>query len=177
MPNDSEIKWYVVHTYSGYENKVMNNLLKSVENNHLQDVITDIVIPTEDVTEIKNGKRKVVQRKLLPGYVLVKMLNNERTWYLVRNTRGVTGFVGSGNDPTPLSDEDFEAIFANRAEVRTDFRIGDTVRILGGAFENQIGKITSIEPEREKLSVQVDIGITKPIFEFGFEDVILDLTD
>ena len=174
MPNDNEIKWYVVHTYSGYENKVKHNLEKSVENNHLENVIADVLIPTEDVTEIRNGKRKVIQRKLLPGYVLVKMVNNERTWYLVRNTRGVTGFVGQGNTPTPLSDDDFNAIFASKKEVRTDFREGDTVRILGGAFENYTGQVMSLDAETEKLSVMVDMGISKPVFEFAYDEVILD---
>ena len=128
MAENSEIKWYVVHTYSGYENKVKVNLEKAVENNGMQDVITEVTIPTEEVVEIKNNKRKVVQRKLLPGYVLVKMLMTNETWYIVRNTRGVTGFVGAGNKPTPLSETDFASLFEPRTETRVDIQPGDTVR-------------------------------------------------
>ena len=116
MSDNADIKWYVVHTYSGYENKVKVNLEKTVENNGLQDLITEVKIPTEDVTEIKNNKRRVVQRKLLPGYVMVKMNMTNETWYIVRNTRGVTGFVGAGNKPTPLSETDFASIFDTQAD-------------------------------------------------------------
>ncbi|MBR6220197.1 MAG: transcription termination/antitermination protein NusG, partial [Clostridia bacterium] len=109
MPENADIKWYVVHTYSGYENKVRDSLLKAVENNGMQDKIVDVRIPVAEAVEIKNNKRRVVQRKLLPSYVIVKMEMTNETWYVVRNTRGVTGFVGSGNKPTPLSETDFAA--------------------------------------------------------------------
>ena len=130
MSDNADIKWYVVHTYSGYENKVKVNLEKTVENNGLQDLITEVKIPTEDVTEIKNNKRRVVQRKLLPGYVMVKMNMTNETWYIVRNTRGVTGFVGAGNKPTPLSETDFASIFDTKPTTSIDIQVGDTVRIL-----------------------------------------------
>ena len=120
MSDNADIKWYVVHTYSGYENKVKVNLEKTVENNGLQDLITEVKIPTEDVTEIKNNKRRVVQRKLLPGYVMVKMNMTNETWYIVRNTRGVTGFVGAGNKPTPLSETDFASIFDTKPTTSID---------------------------------------------------------
>ena len=128
MSDNADIKWYVVHTYSGYENKVKVNLEKTVENNGPQDLITEVKIPTEDVTEIKNNKRRVVQRKLLPGYVMVKMNMTNETWYIVRNTRGVTGFVGAGNKPTPLSETDFASIFDTKPTTSIDIQVGDTVR-------------------------------------------------
>ena len=120
MSENADIKWYVVHTYSGYENKVRDSLLKAVENNGMQDKIVDVRIPVEEAVEIKNNKRRVVQRKLLPSYVIVKMEMTNETWYVVRNTRGVTGFVGSGNKPTPLSETDFASIFEQPQQTRLD---------------------------------------------------------
>ena len=110
MSENADIKWYVVHTYSGYENKVRDSLLKAVENNGMQDKIVDVRIPVEEAIEIKNNKRRTVQRKLLSSYVIVKMEMTNETWYVVRNTRGVTGFVGSGNKPTPLSETDRKSV-------------------------------------------------------------------
>ena len=155
MSDNADIKWYVVHTYSGYENKVKVNLEKTVENNGLQDLITEVKIPTEDVTEIKNNKRRVVQRKLLPGYVMVKMNMTNETWYIVRNTRGVTGFVGAGNKPTPLSETDFASIFDTKPTTSIDIQVGDTVRILAGLFENFTGRVTAMDPATQTLSVVV----------------------
>ena len=126
-------QWYVVHTYSGYENKVKANLEKTIENNGLEDMIQEISIPIEEAIEIKNNRRKTVQRKLLPGYVLVKMRMNEDSWYVVRNTRGVTGFVG-GSRPTPLSETDFASIGQTQEIVRVDIEPGDEVRVLAGPF-------------------------------------------
>ena len=115
MPDrDEGPRWYVVHTYSGYENKVKDNLEKSIENNNMQDRILEIRIPVEDVTEIKGGKRRVVQRKIYPGYVMVKMIMTDDTWYIVRNARGVTGFIGPGSRPIPLTDEEMEYAGMNR---------------------------------------------------------------
>ena len=133
MAENEEIKWYVVHTYSGYENKVKANLEKAVENNNMQDRIVEVNIPKEEITEIKDGKAKVVERKLLPGYVLVRMLMTNETWFVVRNTRGVTGFVGSGNKPTPLDETDFQNLIENHSSVRTDIHVGDEVRKIGRA--------------------------------------------
>ena len=112
-----EAKWYVVHTYSGYENKVKEDLIKAVENRNLQDMILEVKYPTEEVVEIKDGKRKVYQRKVFPGYVMVKMIMNDKTWYVVRNTRGVTGFVGPGSKPIPLSDEEVTAMGVERIPI------------------------------------------------------------
>ena len=130
-----EARWYVVHTYSGYENKVASNLEKTVENRQMQDLIQEIRVPTEKVTEVgANGQTKEVERKIFPGYVIVKMVMTDESWYVVRNTRGVTGFVGSGNKATPLSETDFASIFDTAPQTRLDIQVGDDVRILTGLF-------------------------------------------
>ena len=172
MAENSEIKWYVVHTYSGYENKVKVNLEKAVENNGMQDLITEVKIPVEEAVEIKNNKRKVVQRKLLPGYVLVKMLMTNETWYVVRNTRGVTGFVGAGNKATPLSETDFAALFEERPTTRVDIRPGDTVRILSGLFENFSGRVTAVNEQTQTVNVMVLMFKQETPVELGFDEVV-----
>lgn len=174
MAENAEIKWYVVHTYSGYENKVRDSLIKAVENNGMQDLIVDVQIPVEEIVEIKNNKRKTVQRKLLPGYVLVKMLMTNETWYVVRNTRGVTGFVGSGNKPTPLSETDFAAIFAAKPEKRVDIQVGDTVRILTGLFENFSGRVVEMNDETQTLSVMVPMLKRETAVELSYDEVVRD---
>ena len=172
MAENSEIKWYVVHTYSGYENKVKVNLEKSVENNGLQDKIVEVCIPVEEAVEIKNNKRRLVQHKLLPGYVLVKMLMNEETWYIVRNTRGVTGFVGAGNKATPLSETDFASVFDSVPQTRIDIQVGDNVRILTGLFENFSGKVTEIDLENQKIKVVVPMLKRETDVELAYDEVI-----
>ena len=172
MAENSEIKWYVVHTYSGYENKVKVNLEKSVENNGLQDKIIEVCIPVEEAVEIKNNKRRVVQHKLLPGYVLVKMLMNEETWYIVRNTRGVTGFVGAGNKATPLSETDFASVFDSVPQTRIDIQVGDNVRILTGLFENFSGKVTEIDMENQKIKVVVPMLKRETDVELAYDEVV-----
>ena len=172
MSDNADIKWYVVHTYSGYENKVKVNLEKTVENNGLQDLITEVKIPTEDVTEIKNNKRRVVQRKLLPGYVMVKMNMTNETWYIVRNTRGVTGFVGAGNKPTPLSETDFASIFDTKPTTSIDIQVGDTVRILAGLFENFTGRVTAMDPATQTLSGVVPMLKRETAVDLAYDEVI-----
>ena len=172
MSEKADIKWYVVHTYSGYENTVKVNLEKSVENNGMQDLIFDVRIPVEEAVEIKNNKRKNVQRKLLPGYVMVKMILTNESWYLVRNTRGVTGFVGSGNKPTPLSDTDFEKIFETHTATEIDIRPGDTVRILSGLFENFSGRVVSIDEQTQKISVMVPMLKRETAVDLGYDEVV-----
>ena len=158
MAENSEIKWYVVHTYSGYENKVKVNLEKAVENNGMQDVITEVTIPTEEVVEIKNNKRKVVQRKLLPGYVLVKMLMTNETWYVVRNTRGCTGFVGPASKPVPLTAEEVEKMGVEKAApLSVDFAVGDTVQITAGPLEGFMGLVEAIDTENFKVKLKVNM--------------------
>ena len=155
MAENEAIKWYVVHTYSGYENKVKYSLERAVENNNMQDKIVEVRIPLEEVVEIKNNKARVVQRKLLPGYVMVKMEMTNETWFVVRNTRGVTGFVGAGNKPTPLSETDFASVFDPAQKTVSDIHVGDTVRILAGLFENFTGKVTEINDETGRVKVVV----------------------
>ncbi len=172
MSENPEIKWYVVHTYSGYENKVKVNLEKSVENNGLQDKIVEVCIPVEEAVEIKNNRRRVVQHKLLPGYVLVKMEMTNETWYIVRNTRGVTGFVGAGNKPTPLSETDFASVFDSVPQTRIDIEVGDEVRILSGLFENFTGKVTEIDLENQKIKVVVPMLKRETDVELGYDEVV-----
>jgi transcriptional antiterminator NusG len=172
MSENSDIKWYVVHTYSGYENKVRDSLLKAVENNGMQDKIVDVRIPVEEAVEIKNNKRRTVQRKLLPSYVIVKMEMTNETWYVVRNTRGVTGFVGSGNKPTPLSETDFASIFEVPQQTRLDIEVGDEVRILSGLFENFTGKVVSIDRVTQKLSVVVPMLKRETTVELAYDEVV-----
>ena len=172
MSENADIKWYVVHTYSGYENKVRDSLLKAVENNGMQDKIVDVRIPVEEAVEIKNNKRRTVQRKLLPSYVIVKMEMTNETWYVVRNTRGVTGFVGSGNKPTPLSETDFASIFEPATTTRLDIQVGDEVRILTGLFENFTGKVVSIDPVTQQLSVVVPMLKRETTVELAYDEVV-----
>ena len=144
----NEALWYVVHTYSGYENKVANDLQTMVENRHLQDLICDIKVPTEMVPEIKDGKERMVEHKLFPGYVLVKMVMNDDTWYVVRNTRGCTGFVGPASKPVPLSAEEVEKMGVEKAAPLTvDFNVGDTVQITAGPLEGFMGLVEGIDTE------------------------------
>lgn len=163
-------QWYVVHTYSGYENKVKVNLEKSVENNGLQHLIQEVAIPIEEVEEIRNGKRHTVQRKIFPGYVMVKMIMTDEAWYIVRNTRGVTGFVGPGSRPIPLSDAEIEASI-NRTAVSIDIAVGEEVRVLSGPLEDQVGRVTDIDTIRQKISVVVSMfGRDVPV-ELDYDQV------
>ena len=172
MAENEAIKWYVVHTYSGYENKVKVNLEKAVENNGMQDKIVDVRIPLEEVVEIKNNKRRTVQRKLLPGYVMVKMEMTNETWFVVRNTRGVTGFVGAGNKATPLSETDFANVFNPEPTVQTDIHVGDEVRILSGLFENFTGRVTEINEAEQRVKVVVPMLKRETDVELAYDEVI-----
>lgn len=152
-----EAKWYVAHTYSGYENKVKEDLEKTVENRGLQDMILEISYPTEEVVEMKDGKRKVVTRKMLPGYVMIKMIMNDKTWYIVRNTRGVTGFVGPGSKPVPLTDEEVTKLGVEYIPIELDLSVGESVRVVNGPLENFIGTVEALDPERQKVKLTVSI--------------------
>ena len=152
-----EAKWYVAHTYSGYENKVKEDLEKTVENRGLQDMILEISYPTEEVVEMKDGKRKVVTRKMLPGYVMIKMSMNDKTWYVVRNTRGVTGFVGPGSKPVPLTDEEVTKLGVEYIPIELDLSVGESVRVVSGPLENFIGTVEALDPERQKVKLTVSI--------------------
>ena len=154
----SEAKWYVVHTYSGYENKVKANIEKTIENRHLEDQILEVRVPMEDVVEMKNGTQKSVQKKLFPGYVLLNMVMNDDTWYVVRNTRGVTGFVGPSSKPEPLSDEEAEKLGMNtKAELTLDYAVGDNVQITAGPLEGFVGVVDEIDLQAQKVKVKVSM--------------------
>jgi transcriptional antiterminator NusG len=150
-------KWYVVHTYSGYENKVKANLEKIVENRNMQEYILDIVVPMEEQIEIKDGKKKATLKKVFPGYVLVKMIMSDESWYVVRNTRGVTGFVGPGSKPVPLSDEEVRTMGVEEFVPVLDYEVGDNVRVVSGPLENFIGIVEEINFEKKKVRVLVSM--------------------
>ena len=150
-------RWYVVHTYSGYENKVAQNIEKVVENQGFGDRIFEVRVPTEQVVEYKDGKERTVERKTYPGYVLVKMVMNDETWHIVRNIRGVTGFLGEGNKAIPLTDADVAALGVEKREVVVSYELGDTVRITDGALESFLGTVDEIDLDNNKVRVVVSM--------------------
>ena len=153
----SEANWYVVHTYSGYENKVKVDIEKTIENRGLQDQILEVSVPMQDVVEIKNGAQKQVAKKMFPGYVLINMVMNDDTWYVVRNTRGVTGFVGPGSKPVPLSEAEMKPLGIKDETVRVDFVEGDTVVVTGGAWKETTGVVTAINPQKQLVTINVEM--------------------
>ena len=168
---DREAKWYVVHTYSGYENKVKTDIEKTVENRKLQDQILEVTVPMQDTIEMKSGTKKQVERKLLPGYVLVRMFLNEDTWYVVRNTRGVTGFVGPGSNPVPLTEHEIKSLGIDIPKIVVDFEVGDSVTVTGGAWENTVGVIKSINEHKQSVTITVDMFGRETPVEIGFTEV------
>ena len=168
---ESEPRWYVVHTYSGYENKVKTDLEKTVKNRELEDYFFDIVVPMEEQIEIKDGKRKANLKKVFPGYVLIKMIVTEQTWYIVRNTRGVTGFVGSGTDPIPLTDEEIRAMGFEESSINVDYDINDSVQILNGPFKDSIGTVQKIDKEKHKVKVLVSMFGRETPVELEFSQI------
>ncbi len=151
-------KWYVVHTYSGYENKVATDLEKMVDNRRLQDLIQEITIPLETVVEVtKDGKKKEVERKIFPGYVLVKMVMTDESWYIVRNTRGVTGFVGTSQKPIPLTQSEIDALGVDIKEIIVDYVIGDSVKVNEGPLAGFIGLVEEIDKKNQKVKVKVSM--------------------
>lgn len=169
--NDIQPKWYVVHTYSGYENKVKTDLEKTVKNRELEEYIFDIVVPMEEQIEIKDGKRKTNLKKVFPGYVLVKMIVTEESWYIVRNTRGVTGFVGSGTDPIPLTEEEIRKMGFELTEVNVDYEVNDSVKILNGPLENFVGVVQEINKEKHKVKVLVSMFGRETPVELEFSQI------
>jgi len=166
----SEAKWYVVHTYSGYENKVKANIDKTIETRHLEDQILEVRVPLEEVPEIRNGVEKVVQRKMFPGYVMIHMIMNDDTWYVVRNTRGVTGFVGPGSKPVPLDESEMENLGIKQDEVILDLEIGDVVTVLSGAWEGTVGAVQTINEQKKSLTINVELfGRETPVKEQLFD--------
>ncbi|MDD3363254.1 MAG: transcription termination/antitermination protein NusG [Hespellia sp.] len=167
----SEAKWYVVHTYSGYENKVKANIDKTIENRHLEEQILEVRVPMQEVVELKNGIQKESQKKMYPGYVLIHMIMNDDTWYVVRNTRGVTGFVGPGSKPVPLSDEEVAPLSGSAGKVAIDLAVGDTVTVLSGAWEGTVGMIQTINEQKQSLSINVELFGRETPVELGFAEV------
>ncbi|MDD7219401.1 MAG: transcription termination/antitermination protein NusG [Clostridia bacterium] len=167
----SEAKWYVVHTYSGYENKVKANIEKTIENRHLEDQILEVRVPLQDVVEMKNGAAKQVQKKMFPGYVLLNMVMNDDTWYVVRNTRGVTGFVGPGSKPVPLTDQEMLPLGIQKETVQVDFAEGDTVVVTGGAWKDTVGVVTSLNMQKQTATINVELFGRETPVEISFAEI------
>lgn len=152
-----EAKWYVIHTYSGYENKVASNLKKTIENHNMKDMIQDVIVPTETVTEVKDNKERQVERNVFPGYVLVKMILDDDTWYVVRNIRGCTGFVGASAKPLPLSPEEVKKLGVERKTVKLSYKVGESVKITEGPLANMVGVVKEIDTEKKSVNVTVSM--------------------
>lgn len=166
-----EPMWYVVHTYSGHENKVKVNIEKLVENRGMQDLILSIVVPTEDVVEIKSGQRKIKTRKMFPGYVLVKMIVTNESWYLVRNTQGVTGFVGHGSEPVPLTVEEVRRMGIEKITIDLDVKVGDSVKVINGPFEGFMGAVSDLDPEKQTMRVLINMFGRDTLVELEYAQV------
>ena len=154
---DLEPNWYVIHTYSGYENKVKADLEQKVKNQEMEEYFFDIVVPMEEQIEIKDGKKKTNLKKVFPGYVLIKMIVTEQSWYIVRNTRGVTGFVGSGTDPIPLTESEIRNMGFDDVPINVDYEVGEQVQVMNGPFENFVGTVQEINKEKHKVKVLVSM--------------------
>ena len=162
----AEAKWYVVHTYSGYENKVKANI-----DLHLEDQILDVQVPMQNVMEVKNGQKKSVQKKLFPGYVLLHMVMNDETWYVVRNTRGVTGFVGPESKPVPLTEAEMIPLGISSENVQIDYEVGDAVRVVSGAWEETVGIIRSINQTKQTVTIGVEMFGRETAVEISVLDI------
>ena len=166
-----EAKWYVVHTYSGYENKVKATLEKTIENNNLDNLFFDIKLPMEEVIEVKDNVEKSVMKKMLPGYVIIKMIMTDFSWYIVRNTRGVTGFVGPGSKPVPLTEAEIERLGFEQKSYSFDFKVGDNVKITAESFKDFIGIVEDIDLENQKVKVSVFFMGNETTIDFNFNEV------
>ena len=167
----ADAKWYVVHTYSGYENKVKVDIEKTIENRNLQEQILEVSVPMLEVAEMKNGVEKLADKKMFTGYVLIHMVMNDDTWYVVRNTRGVTGFVGPGSKPVPLSEEEMAGLGFARKDVVAEYEVGDTIVVTAGAWKDTIGAIKSINEGKKTLTINVEMfGRDTPV-ELNFTEV------
>ena len=169
----SELNWYVVHTYSGYENKVKANIEKTIENRKLQDQIFEARVPLQDVIEMKGGVKKNVSKKMFPGYVLVNMIMNDDTWYVIRNTRGVTGFVGPGSEPVPLTEAEMRnlGISGNEEEIQIDVEVGDLIEVISGAWEGRESVVKDINLNKQTVTIEVDMFGRETSVEIGFSDI------
>ena len=168
----AEANWYVAHTYSGYENKVKANIEKTIENNkQLAEQILEVRVPMQDVVEVKNGAKKTVQKKMFPGYVLINMVMNDDTWYVVRNTRGVTGFVGPGSKPVPLTEEEMLPLGIKAEDIQVDFAEGDMVVVTGGAWKDTAGVITAINTQKQTVTINVELFGRETPVEISFAEI------
>ena len=168
----SEAKWYVAHTYSGYENKVKVDIEKTIENRNLQDQIFEVSVPVQSTVELKNGVEKKIDKKIFPGYVLVHMIMNEDNWYIVRNTRGVTGFVGSEpTKPVPLSEEEMLNLGVKAPVTEVDFEVGDSVRVTNGVWVNTIGEVREIDESRRTVKISIPEFMNGAPVSMDFADV------
>ena len=167
----SEAKWYVVHTYSGYENKVKANIDKTIENKHLEDQILEVRVPMQEVVELKNGTQKASMKKMFPGYVMIHMIMNDETWYVVRNTRGVTGFVGPGSKPVALTDAEIEALGIVDAEMVSNFEVGETIVITSGAWKDTVGMIKEVNTQKQTLTIHAEMFGREVPVEIQFSEV------
>ena len=168
----AEAKWYVVHTYSGYENKVKANIEKTIENNkHLAEQILEVRVPLQDVVEMKNGARRTVQKKMFPGYVLLNMEMNDDTWYVVRNTRGVTGFVGPGSKPVPLTEAEMKPLGNKTENVSIDFGEGDSIAVVAGIWKDTIGIVQKLDYSKQTATINVELFGRETPVEISFAEV------
>ena len=167
----AEANWYVVHTYSGYENKVKANIEKTIENRGLQEEILEVRVPMEEVVEVKNGAKKTSQKKLFPGYVMINMVMNDDTWYVVRNTRGVTGFVGPGSKPVPLTEAEMKPLGINTNQISVDFAEGDMIVVVAGAWKDTVGAVQKMDHQRGTATINVELFGRETPVEISFEEV------
>ena len=167
----AEANWYVVHTYSGYENKVKANIEKTIENRHLEEEILEVRVPMQEVMEMKNGARKNVQKKMFPGYVLINMVMNDDTWYVVRNTRGVTGFVGPGSKPVPLSEAEMKPLGIKVENVTVDFAEGDTIAVVAGVWKDTVGVVQRMDYGKQTATINVELFGRETPVEISFAEI------
>lgn len=166
-----EAKWYVIHTYSGYENKVASNLRKTIENHNMKDMIQEVIVPTETVTEIKDNKERQIEKNIFPGYVLVKMILDDDSWYVVRNIRGCTGFVGASTKPLPLSREEVAKLGVDRKSIKLSYELGESVRITEGPLTNMIGVVTKIDTDQKLVYLTVSMFGRETTVELGLSQI------
>jgi transcription termination/antitermination protein NusG len=169
--NDEVARWYVAHTYSGYENKVKDTLEKAVENRGMQHLVQEVVVPMEEQIEIKDDKKKTTLKKVFPGYVLIKMILTEESWHIVRNVRGVTGFVGAGGKPVPLTDDEIRSMGFEKVPVTINYEVGDTVQVASGPLEGFVGVVQEINMEKEKVRVLVSMFGRETPVELEFSQI------
>ena len=167
----AEANWYVVHTYSGYENKVKAKIEKTIENRHLEEEILEVRVPMQDVVEVKNGAKKTVSKKLFPGYVLINMVMNDDTWYVVRNTRGVTGFVGPGSKPVPLSEAEMKPLGIKVENISVDFKEGDSIAVVAGVWKDTVGIVQRMDFGKQTATINVEMFGRETPVEISFAEV------